>query len=76
MPTNWEDRDDMDGLPAFVIAALARYEDGIRTEIIAENAEAIEYEQLEAAKGYAEASRVELISLLDFFVGRLEGVAD
>lgn len=76
MAINWNERTDVEGLPVFVVAALARYEDGIKTELNAQMAVAADYEEVEAAKDYAECARAELVSLLDYLVGRLEAVTE
>lgn len=72
MAIDWEAREDVQALPAFAVAALARYEDGIRTELAAELDGDATYAEREAAQGYADAARTELVSLMDFLVGRLE----
>lgn len=74
--TKWHEREDVETLPAFVVATLARYEDGVRTELAAELEDAGGAPEVNAANEYAEAARSEMVSLLDFLVGRLEAAND
>lgn len=76
MAIDWTTREDTEGLPAFIVAALARYEDGVATEMHALLEPRDHEEVVNAAEGYAEAARTELVSILDFLVGRLEAATD